>query len=748
MGLRKSHTIQLTLASLLFVATMLFVPPSVRAPGPTYVDEIGFGNWTQEGSPYVIVGDVTVPFGHELNITEGVEIRFSENTGLLVLGRLKVHGKDGARVVFTSNSSLRSPGDWRGIVVGEASRGNYLRYARVEYAVYGIGLYGESSITISNSEIINCSAGGVHLARSQAEIHNSSVASSNAGILADNSEIYISYSEIHSNQDLGLLLSYSSVWIESTAIYDNTEGVRLTGSNMNLFNSTIDSLGNATVLRDVSSVVALNSYFDKERVVLEGLPSSMLIEWFLDVHVQDMYLSDVSWATVEVGSPLIEQMVFSTNSEGCIETLVVRELFRTNHGQVNYNPYWVNASKLGTESSMDLYIVKSTTVTLRLQSDFASPRARAGGDLTVNEDEEVFFDAGSSEDNDPNLLASGTFTWTFHDYDGPSKIEGVRVAYIFHTPGSYNVKLRVEDAFGNWDEDYLKVQVEDITNPNAVISIPWKTRVGESIVLDATASNDNDPDFPRSGSYFWRFMDGIETITLEGKVAEYSFRYSGSYPIELQVSDSSGNTDTDVAMIQVLEAPSEFPIIPLLSVAFVGAALACIANTEVGKYWFFKLLILPLYVKLSKKDILDHFIRGQIYGYIKVNPGDNYTTIKRNLNLKNGTLTYHLDVLERGGLIKSHMRGTRKHYYPSEMKVPDDGRGFPAVKSEILGRLAESPGITISDLASLVGISRQLANYHIRGLIKEGYARVERKGMKTRCYLKEEKSDSQSNLHK
>jgi predicted transcriptional regulator len=97
-------------------------------------------------------------------------------------------------------------------------------------------------------------------------------------------------------------------------------------------------------------------------------------------------------------------------------------------------------------------------------------------------------------------------------------------------------------------------------------------------------------------------------------------------------------------------------------------------------------------------------------------------------------LTYHLDVLEREGFIKSQLRGTRRFYYPKESKMPDNGTGFPAIKEDIIMRVEETPGITVSDLASLVGVSRQLTNYHLRALIQEGYVRMERKGMRFRCY--------------
>ncbi len=66
--------------------------------------------------------------------------------------------------------------------------------------------------------------------------------------------------------------------------------------------------------------------------------------------------------------------------------------------------------------------------------------------------------------------------------------------------------------------------------------------------------------------------------------------------------------------------------------------------------------------------------------------------------------------------------------------MPDNGTGFPAIKDDIITRVKETPGITVRDLAALIGVSRQLTNYHLRALILEGYVQVERKGMKTRCY--------------
>ena len=59
-----------------------------------------------------------------------------------------------------------------------------------------------------------------------------------------------------------------------------------------------------------------------------------------------------------------------------------------------------------------------------------------------------------------------------------------------------------------------------------------------------------------------------------------------------------------------------------------------------------------MYTRIQKDDELDKFVRGQIYGYIKTNPGVHYNKIRREIDIKNGTLSYHLRVLEKTELIK------------------------------------------------------------------------------------------------
>ena len=123
-----------------------------------------------------------------------------------------------------------------------------------------------------------------------------------------------------------------------------------------------------------------------------------------------------------------------------------------------------------------------------------------------------------------------------------------------------------------------------------------------------------------------------------------------------------------------------------------------------------------------------------IRGYILVHPGDSYSDIRRNLGLSNGTLSYHLTVLAREGIVRSHARGSRKLFYPRDARLPNDGGGMHEVQIRMLRAIEQIPGLAVTDLAGALGITSQLALYHLRALAKEGRIRFERRGFRLRCF--------------
>lgn len=161
-----------------------------------------------------------------------------------------------------------------------------------------------------------------------------------------------------------------------------------------------------------------------------------------------------------------------------------------------------------------------------------------------------------------------------------------------------------------------------------------------------------------------------------------------------------------------------------------------IGGTEVGKVGFFS-FIMPLYSRVNKDKVLDNFSRGIIYGHVVEHPGINFTELKGLSNIANGTLTYHLKVLEGEGMIVAHNRGTHRIFFPSSLKVST--RDLVLNKSEqmVYSMIRASPGIAQAKLAEEANLSEATIHRIVTSLENKSIVMVE-KGVRNRCFVKEE----------
>ena len=233
--------------------------------------------------------------------------------------------------------------------------------------------------------------------------------------------------------------------------------------------------------------------------------------------------------------------------------------------------------------------------------------------------------------------------------------------------------------------------------------------------------------------YVWTITDKQDRIVdvLVGEVVTYTFRETGRYRVTLTVTDeSTGLTGEDRIEIVVTSNPNA-------QLLLIGSALlvgALIAGTEAGRVTLLTLLLAPVY-RRKLKGKTDPETRGMIRGYIRVHPGDTYTDIKRNMGLNNGTLTWHLLKLKKAGVIKVRTQGTRKRYYPADMPLPaNNGSELHEIQRRLLRAVEEDPGTRVSALAAEVGVSSQLALYHLRKLSEKDLLSLERRGMRLRAY--------------
>ncbi|MEM4264951.1 MAG: hypothetical protein QW505_04145, partial [Thermoplasmata archaeon] len=76
-------------------------------------------------------------------------------------------------------------------------------------------------------------------------------------------------------------------------------------------------------------------------------------------------------------------------------------------------------------------------------------------------------------------------------------------------------------------------------------------------------------------------------------------------------------------------------------------------------------------VHIKREEILDNFVRGTIYGFIKANPGASFSEIKKRLSISNGTTIYHLEILMKEKFIRRVKASNLVRYYASDFDFCD-----------------------------------------------------------------------------
>jgi predicted transcriptional regulator len=154
------------------------------------------------------------------------------------------------------------------------------------------------------------------------------------------------------------------------------------------------------------------------------------------------------------------------------------------------------------------------------------------------------------------------------------------------------------------------------------------------------------------------------------------------------------------------------------------------------------LILIPLYTKLHHDEVLDHFVRGQIFGYIKANPGEHYNAIKESLELTNGTLSHHLKILEKEEYIYSKRDKFYSRFYPKGMKItPLDAAQLNKIQKIIVNKIRERPGLTQHEIITILGTSQQVVSYNLTKLTRDNVLSIKKDGREKRYYLNHVESE-------
>lgn len=118
---------------------------------------------------------------------------------------------------------------------------------------------------------------------------------------------------------------------------------------------------------------------------------------------------------------------------------------------------------------------------------------------------------------------------------------------VYDVIGNYSFRIFALDGCGNLNSTSGWFWVVDTTSPSANAGSDAEAFRGSTFRFDASASYDNY----KIESYRWTFLDHGENVTLQGSNPAYTFDGEGRYEITLTVTDTSGNEDTDVIIIEV-----------------------------------------------------------------------------------------------------------------------------------------------------------------------------------------------------
>lgn len=133
--------------------------------------------------------------------------------------------------------------------------------------------------------------------------------------------------------------------------------------------------------------------------------------------------------------------------------------------------------------------------------------------------------------------------------------------------------------------------------------------------------------------------------------------------------------------------------------------------------------LLPLAVTVAPP----HPTRERILQHLRMLPGDHLRSIARVLRMGVGEARYHLHILRKHGLVREEKVRHRVRFYPADSKSEADRNLLfrkhwvhRDLRVRVLHAVKVHGSVRPAQVAKTIGISRQLATYHLSHLTEAG----------------------------
>lgn len=141
----------------------------------------------------------------------------------------------------------------------------------------------------------------------------------------------------------------------------------------------------------------------------------------------------------------------------------------------------------------------------------------------------------------------------------------------------------------------------------------------------------------------------------------------------------------------------------------------------------------------KRLTLLLHPFRRDLYQVLCENPGTYLLELVDLLESPLGTLTWHLRILEREGLVKSIKYAGKRLYYPKMLRSEEAEMAYLTLRSDTAQRvfayIVNNPGCYQERMAEALGVHHDTIRWHVTRMVEIGLIRVKREGRKKIHFL-------------
>jgi len=146
----------------------------------------------------------------------------------------------------------------------------------------------------------------------------------------------------------------------------------------------------------------------------------------------------------------------------------------------------------------------------------------------------------------------------------------------------------------------------------------------------------------------------------------------------------------------------------------------------------------------KKEDLLQLDTRRAIYDYVKRCPGAHLRGVEREVGLPFGQVLYHLDYLERNGLVVAKKDGGFKRYFVTNHIGRKEKQFLSMFRHDLPRKVAIllllNPGQSHRELLECLSISGSTLSFHLNKMVDSGLLVRREEGNENFYHLEDEKT--------